>query len=211
MDRLGERLDGKGADARTKQLAHSKKTSIFSAWVYMNVGGKNFVMAMWQTGITWAPTPGLLNSDFNGALEHVAMNFASWTRRLARAVHRHKHDEATVEARVRSGTTYGKHGLTQEQEQDRKNRAEARRNYWMTKDLEMQLLASKGKGRGKSKNTARRASEHTLRPKRWHDMSESERWWLEEYWNGNLWRAMRRAEAKCHMVEAGPFSIRDDD
>ena len=148
------------------------------------------------------------------------MHFASWTRRLARAVHRHKHDEATVEARARSGNTYRKHGLTQEQEQDRKDRAEARRNYYMTADLEKRLLASKGKGQGKGKDktkrgasehTARGASEHTLLPKTWHDMSRSERRWLQDYWNGNLWHALRRAESKCHRVQAAPFSIRDDD
>ena len=51
-----------------QKLAHSKKTSIFNAWIFSNMGGKNFVMAMWQTGITWAPTPQLLNADYNGAL-----------------------------------------------------------------------------------------------------------------------------------------------
>ena len=201
------------------KLAHNKKTSIFNAWIFSHMGGKNFVMAMWQTGMTWAPTPQLLNSDFNGALENVARNFASWTRRLARAVYRHKHAEATVEARVRSGNTYRKHGLTQQQEKDRQDRAEARRNYYMTAELEKRLLASKGKGQGKGKDktkrgasehTARGASEPTLPPKTWDEMSRSERWWLQEYWNGNLLRAMQRAESKCHKVEAPPFRIGEE-
>ena len=59
------------------KLKHSKKTSIFTAWIFSNMGGKNFVMAMWQTGMTWAPTPQLLNENYDGALEHVATNFAS--------------------------------------------------------------------------------------------------------------------------------------
>ena len=195
-----------------QKLAHNKKTSIFNAWIFSHMGGKNFVMAMWQTGMTWAPTPQLLNADFNGALEHVARNFASWTRRLARAVHRHKHDEATLEARVRSGTTYGKHGLSQAQEQDRKDRAEARRNYYMTQELDKRYQASKGKGQGKGKGkTKRGASEHTFPPKTWDEMSRDERWWLQQLWNGNLLREKQHAESKCHRVEAAPFRIRDTD
>ena len=36
--------------------------------------------------ITWAKPLELLNSDINGAFEHVGKNFPSRTRRLARAV-----------------------------------------------------------------------------------------------------------------------------
>ena len=154
----------------------------------------------------------MLNADFDGALEHVARNFASWTRRLARAVNRHKHDEATLEARVRSGNTYGKHGLTPAQEQDRKDRDEARRNYYLTQELDKRLQASKGKGQRKGKGkTQRGASEHTFPPNTWNEMSQDERWWLHQYWNGNLLREKQHAESKCHRVEAAPFRIRDTD
>ena len=104
----------------------SSQTSIVTAWVYHHYGGKNFIMAVWQTGITWAPTPELLNTNFNGVVEHVATNFASWTRRLARAVTRHKQDPKTEEARRRSGNSYGMHGLTEQQLQDRTAREKAR-------------------------------------------------------------------------------------
>ena len=195
-----------------KEKTPLQKTSIFRSWVFKNAGGKYFVMAIWQAGITWAPTPDLLDSDFNSAVEHVAKNFSSWTGRLARAVHRHKHDEATEEARRRSGNRYRKHGMTEEEEQHRKDRAEARRNHRITAELAKQLRASKGKGQGKGKSKGKRgASEHTLQPRTWDDISRSERWWLEQYWKGNLWRARKRAEAKCHKVEAAPFSIGDAD
>ena len=182
------------------KLAHNKKTSIFNAWIFSHMGGKNFVMAMWQTGMTWAPTPQLLNENYDGALEHVAANFASWTHRLARAVTRHKHDEATREAQVRSGKTHGKHGLTPAQEKDRKDRDEARKNYFLTHELHKRLQASKGKGEGKGKGKG-------VVPKPWHEMSINERWWLEQYWNGNLLKEKQQAEAKCHKVEAPPFRI----
>ena len=35
----------------------AKHTSIFRNWLFKNMGGKNFGMAIWQTGIAWAPPP----------------------------------------------------------------------------------------------------------------------------------------------------------
>ena len=106
-----------------------KKTSIFSAWCYNSFGGQHFVMALWQTGITWAPSSDLLETNFTGALEHVATHFASWVRRLARSVAIHKAHPQTDEARTRSGTAFGQHGLTPQQVLDRRRRQTARRNY----------------------------------------------------------------------------------
>ena len=204
-----------------QKLKHAKKTSIFNAWVYHHFGGKHFVMAMWQTGMTWAPTPELLNSNYNGSLEHVAENFARWTRRLARAVSHHKRDVATEEARTRSGKAFGKHGLTQAQLRDRQERDRARSNYYWTQGLDIQLQASKGKGQGKGKCKNKRgasehtgrggASEHTVEPKPWEWMNKTEQWWLNEYYNGNLKRTMDAANAKCHAVQAKPFFIADED
>ena len=190
----------------------AKKTSIFNAWVYSTFGGRHFVMAMWQTGMTWAPTPQLLNSDYNGALEHVAKHFASWTRRVAAAVSRHKQHEATQEARRRSGNAFGKHGLTQEELDNRRERQNAHRDYYWTQELVKQLELSNGKTRGKGKqNNNRGAPEHTIRPKCWDEMTINERWWVGEYYNGNLRRRMTVADAKCHKVEANRFFIGDYD
>ena len=100
----------------------------------------------------------------------------------------------------------------QPQEQDRKDRDEARRNYYLTQELDKRLQASKGKGQGKGKGkTQRGASEHTFPPKPWTEMSQDERWWLHQYWNGNLLREKQHAESKCHRVEATPFRIRETD
>ena len=130
----------------------------------------------------------------NGALEHVAKHFASWTRRLARAVTRHKEDPATVEARTRSGSAPGKHGLTPEQVANRTARKEARRNYYQTVDLVSELKASKGQGKGKAKRS-------------WAEMSYNERWWLTALRDGTLRKELDEAEAKCHRVQAGHFAM----
>ena len=65
---------------------------MFKAYLFQNFGGRDFVHALWQTGLTWAPPT---DSDVNGAAEHVAQYFAKWCRRIARTVHRHKEDAAT--------------------------------------------------------------------------------------------------------------------
>ena len=102
-----------------------RRTSIFNAWSYFQMGGKLFVMAVWHTGVTWAPPPDLLQNNYHGDVEHVAKHFTSWTRRLARAVAWHQLDPKTEEARRRSGNSYGMHGLTEQQLQDRMARKKA--------------------------------------------------------------------------------------
>ena len=42
-------------------------------------------------------------------------------------------------------------------------------------------------------------------------MTWNERWYLQEFWNGNLHQAMTDAEARCEPVAAGPFRVSDDD
>ena len=39
-------------------------------------------------------------------------------------------------------------------------------------------------------------------------MSDAEKWWLEELWDGNLYQIKEEAAAKCRRVEANPFTIR---
>ena len=120
-----------------------RQTSIFNAWPDSQMGGKLFVMAFWQTGVTWAPPPDLLWNNYHGAVEHVAKHFASWTRRLARAVARHKLDPKTEEARRRSGNSYGMHGWTEQQLQDRIARKKAREDFHWAATLNNRLQASK--------------------------------------------------------------------
>jgi hypothetical protein len=72
------------------RLKGNQQSSIFAAYLNNNLGARHFVMALWQTGVQWAPPPAMLNNDHNGALEHVAKNFAKWTQKLARAVTLHK-------------------------------------------------------------------------------------------------------------------------
>ena len=85
---------------------------------------------------------------------YIAKNFAKWTQRVARAITRHEDDPDAEEARRRSGQSYGKHGLSNDEEWMREDRSKSRRNYNQTVELGQQLQASKGKGKSG-------AAEHT--------------------------------------------------
>ena len=82
-------------------------------------------MAVWQTGVVWAPPEELLTNDLNGARKHVAKHFASWTCRLARAATRHKAYPETKEVCKRTDNTCGRHGLAPQEVKDRADRAKA--------------------------------------------------------------------------------------
>ena len=165
---------------KQRNKAWRERKSIFNAWCFDNVGEQHFVMGVWQTGITWTPSPELLNSDFEGAVEHGVANFASWTRRLARSVACHKTRRLTDQARIRS-----RRGMTTQQVKDREERQKARRDYYMTVRLANKWCASQDKA--------------------CTDMSCHDLWWLEQYFNGTLRKTMRQAEAKCHKIQRPRF------
>ena len=188
----GKRIGFGKSCPKSKKMDWMRQTSIFNAWSPSQMGGKLFIMAVWQTGVTWAPPPDLLQNNYYGAVEHVAKHFASWTRRLARAVTRHKQHPKTEEARIRSGNSYGTHGLTEQDLQDRIAREKAREDFHWAAKLNKSLQASKGKGKG-------------AKPKAWCELSKNEHWWLKQFWNGNLKKTMQDAEAKCHPIGAPHF------
>ena len=96
---IGEELTGE-----QKRKKWNQKTSIFDAFVNNNYGGKLFVMAVWQTGITWLPLAELRQCNYVGATEHFATEFARWAHAFLEAVKAHKNNPATEEARRKSGT-----------------------------------------------------------------------------------------------------------
>ena len=111
-------------------------------------------MALWQTGISWAPTTHTNEITYEGALSHIASNFAQWAQEIIRARKLHSEDAATKEARRRSGNNTGMHGLTEEEERMRKNKRKARTDYYWAQDLNSQVRAYKGKGNRQGKGKA---------------------------------------------------------
>ena len=109
----------KKLSAEQRSYKRSAHTSIFSAYMSQRFGSKHFVMAMLETGTTWAPSQELLERDSHGAAEHVARHFASWVHRVVTSINAHNQHPATVAARDHSGSSYGQHGLTPHQVRER--------------------------------------------------------------------------------------------
>ena len=196
----------------------NKRTSMFNAHLKKEFGGKHFVMALWQTGITWAPSCAMTQENPDGAAQHVATELVSWIRKVMLALEAHKKDPATVEATRRSGDSRGMHGLTSEELHLRTERDRARRNFHQTRALNDRLNASKGRGgkgkgkegKGKGKGEGKGKGKGKGEPKTWYEMTGDERWWILEFRNGNLWHAMKDAEsqyleASGGAIEAGDF------
>ena len=141
-------------------------------------------MAVWPTGISWAPPAEMMKNNYSGALEHIAHNFGQWAQRLCRARAAHQDDPKTKEAQIRSGAhKRGRHGLTSEEEENRNARDKARRNYYWAINLNSQLQELKGKkckGKGYTGRKGNEKGKGKSRPPRdpLHMMTYGEQWWL---------------------------------
>ena len=209
--------------AQQQRYRWSQKTSIFGAYMRRTYGSKKFFFALLETGITWAAPKDLLSSDPDSAAEHVVGHFVKWVQRVTNSIDQHAAADTTVQARVRSGSGPGQHGLDPRQVENRNARDNARRDYYQTLHLEAQLRASKGKGKGKSKRQGKGgAAEHSrgeegdaehsrgqaVTPKRWENLTYNEKWWLDELWSRKLLEKMRVAESRCDgKIEAARFSL----
>ena len=60
-----------------------------------------------------------------------------------------------------------------------------------------QLSLAEGRGKGGASKHAGKRKGAPLVPKTREQMTSDDRWWLRDYWNGNLWRAMKDANASC--------------
>ena len=108
-----------------------------------------------------------------------------WLRNLIAAIERHKSLEPTAIARERSGFVRHQSGLSEAQKAAREARDQARTNMRIAKYLESEYKQSN-----------------------WWNMSWSDRWYLEELWNGNLQRQLEEAEARHGgAVQAPPFVL----
>ena len=151
-------------------------------------------MAVWQTGISWAPSAHMFSCDYNGALEHIAHNCGQWAQRIVRARLAHQEDPKTKEAQRRSGAhRRGEHGLTPEELRNRKARDKARRDYHWA--LSLKRSARKGK---------------SLPPRGpFHKRKYHEQWWLNQLQSGRLKEELDRAKRLCEEVQAKDFYVFD--
>ena len=73
-----------------KLKKRKKLRNDFGAYLKNNFGGKTFVMALWQTGISWARTS--RRTTYDGALERA---MGQWAQRIIRALKLHQEDADT--------------------------------------------------------------------------------------------------------------------
>ena len=154
---------------------HRSRASIFNAVLQRNFGGKQWIMAVWQYGITWVPDPDIMERDRHGALEHVAKHFAQWVRRLARTL-----------ARAQEQPDY-----TGEEEHPRDTREKACANHRRAIALQAELDASKAKG----KRRGRKGKGKNASPRTWNELSAWEKFIVGEHRAGRLGEKKRKAEA----------------
>ena len=182
-----------------KKKKHSSQTSMFNAYLWQHFGGKGFVMAVWQTGISWAPPAEMMKNNYTGALKHIAHNFGQGAQLLCRARTAHQDDPKTKEAQRKSGShTRGGHGLSSEELANRNAREKARSIFFYAINLQRQLEVLKGKGKGKRKGNVKGEGK-----------SVAEQHWLRELWSGRLKKELRRTEQLCHKVQANDFCVFD--
>ena len=189
----------------------SSKTSIFAAYIHRTYGAKHLVLALLETGITWAPSQSLMRWDFKAAQASVARGVVRWFRNLNDAIAVHKNDPTTAAARQRSGCHRNVSGLTESQTQERWERSEARRQMAEAQYLQACYdlasgypSASRRKGWGKG---SKGKGVREVVPLRWYEMTSEQQNLLWRKWEGYLdWDLQRTATAHGGRVQANPFT-----
>ena len=186
-----------------KDKSSSQQTSIFGAWLRNNYGSKRFVMAIAESGLSWATASGATEHSAAassagdadvpiGSPEYSINRFIDWILKVVKAIDQHKKDPTVDQQRRKSGDKKYAHGLNERELKLREERQRARDNYMYGEDLHrrLQLYQGKGKATGKGKR------DHLLWSISWDSMNKSQQWWLTQFWNGNLKRWKEEAEDK---------------
>ena len=102
-----------------RRKSDNAQNSAFNAYLKNRFGGKRFIFAVWEMGITWGATEEHIIKDPHGATEHVYKGLLQWSYDMSEAIENHKESDCTMEATRRSGGNTGKSGLTPEEVQNR--------------------------------------------------------------------------------------------
>ena len=149
----------------------------------------------------------MFEEDLRGATEHVCRRLLKWSFDLSEAIAKHKDDEDTLEATRRSGGNTGQSGLTAEEKRHRDHNKWHIQNYEYAQSLYQEIKNWKGAQKGYGKGHGKGAKS-TKGKRSFDEMSNDERGWLEQLWNGNLHQMKEDAAAKCRRIQANPFTIR---
>ena len=186
-----------------EQRANSGRTAgearHFNAYLKMRYGGRRFIFAIWEMGVTWIPIEEILALGERGATEHICRRLLRWSYNLSTAIAKHIDDEETQEATRRSGGHTGHSGLTPDEEWFRDNKKWHLDNYEYALGLHQEIQNAKaykkgyGKGAKSTKSKGKRIFE---------EMSYEEQWWLRDFWSGRL--LQNKEEAAANAGELKP-------
>ena len=193
-------------DSVQQTKSSSDQSSIFRAYLYKNCGGIHFVMAVWQTGLTWL-VPEHLANDNRGATEHAAKEFAKWVLKFARAIQKHKENEKTMEAQRNAGKTWGQSGLTREERYQKKQRDHARWNYNWAAGTERRLQYTQAMSKGKSKGYAKAGKGKDFQPLHYGELHPAQQQLIDQYRSGELRAHKKDWEAVYRGNQADAFEM----
>ena len=162
-------------------------------------GSKRFVMAIMETGISWATSSSAAEHSADtdiptGAPEDTITRFINWILKVVKTIDNHKNDPTVQEQRRRSGEKKHSSGLREDKKKLKAARTQARSNFSYGAELNRRLELYEGKGKGKGKGKR----DHLLWPVAWHELSRNEQWFVRELRNGSLKKAKEVAEEKHH-------------
>ncbi len=161
----------------------AQKTSIFSSWLRRSYGSKHVVTGFLQAGVTWTST-----AASSGAMVLQSTNvcgYLIWFERLFDTIAAHRSHPDTIAARKRSGSEYGKSGLTETERKNRDDRERARLDLIYAQRLETWFRTHGASEQG---------------------LSSKDRWYLHELRNGNLQRRLSEADSRHGgRVQASDF------
>jgi len=99
------------ADFRKNELTYEQQgksdnaqNSMFNSYLKNKFGGKRFIFAVWEMGITWGATEEMFTKDARGATEHVYKSLLQWSYNMSQAMENTKeptppwkqHDDAAA-------------------------------------------------------------------------------------------------------------------
>ena len=156
---------------------HLRTAQQFNAYIKNRYGGRRFIFAIWEMGVTWIPTQEILALGEKGATEHVCRRLLRWSAKLSTAIAKHTKDDETREATRCSGGNTGQSGLTAREKQLRDDKKYHIRNYEYAQRLNQEIQNWKGARKGYGKGHGKGAKS-TKGKRSFLEMSDAEKWWL---------------------------------
>ena len=136
-----------------EELKTARKTSIFGAYLNRTYGSKQFVIAIWESGLSWCPEKAHerwnVGAPQQDAAQAILFSFCAWLEKVMAALCRRQNNPSTAHAQERSGMwgpkteRYRRSGLRDEDQALRQERDKLRSHIMIAKALRRECADSK--------------------------------------------------------------------